>query len=310
VGEGGMRAAARFVPTDAAKAAIRGREAEVVRAVGVPWNGRGDHVTCPDPAHTDRNPSWRLMPNGSAVCTCRPPHSVLDVIGYVEGLDFEAAKIRVAEILGRGDLIVDPAAPPAGLTLAAYAEAKRLPVDFLRGLGLHDDTYLRLPAVRIPYLAADGTELPPRWRVSLTAKKKVVSGRGSKTNLYGLNRLSEARTAGRVLLVGGESDAQTAWFHGLPAIGLPGEGNSNDSRGDALALEGIPEILAVIEPDNGGLVMIGKLQRSAIAPRVKLIRMPPETKDISALHLADPERFTAAFKRALDAAEPLVPEKQ
>lgn len=295
----------RYVPTGAAKAAVHGREAEIVRSIGVPWNGRNGKITCPDPAHTDRNPSWRLMPDGHIVCTCRPPHSVFDVISYVEGIDFEASKIRVAEILGRGDLIVDPEAAPAGLTLAAYAEAKRLPVEFLRGLGLRDGIHRGSPAVRIPYLAADGTEMSPRWRVSLAAKKKVLSEKGSKTNLYGLNRLGEARAAGYVLLVGGESDAQTAWFHGLPAIGLAGEGNWNDARGDAAALDGIPEIFAVVEPDKGGPVMVGKLQRSAIAPRVKLIKMPPEPKDMSALHLAGPDGFRAAVQRALDAAEAL-----
>jgi hypothetical protein len=303
-----MNGTTRYVPTNAAKAAARGREADIVRAIGIPWNGRTDHLTCPDPAHTDHNPSWRLMPGGYAVCTCRGPHSVFDVIGYVEGLDFEASKIRVAEILGRADLIVDPA-PSTGLTLAAYSQAKRLPLDFLQGLGLCDGIYRSSTgsthAVRIPYLAADGTELSPRWRVSLTAKKKVMSEKGSKTNLYGLNRLPEARAAGRVLLVGGESDAQTAWFHGLSAIGLPGEGNWSDGRGDAAALDGIPEIFAVIEPDKGGPVMVGKLQRSVIAPRVKLIRMPSKTKDISALYLADPDGFRGAFQRALEAAEAL-----
>ena len=307
--DGHTTASVRFVPTDAAKAAVRGHEAEIVRAIGIPWNGTTNHITCPDPAHTDRDPSWRLMPDGHAVCTCRQPHSVFDVIGYVEGLDFEAAKIRAVEILDRRDLIVDPKAAPAGLTLEQYAEAKRLPLDFLQRLGLCNGVYPgsggSAPAVRIPYLAADGTELSPRWRVSLSAKKKVLSERGSKTNLYGLNRLAEARAAGRVLLVGGESDAQTAWFHGLSAIGLPGEGNWRDDRGDATALDGIPEIFAVIEPDQGGQAMVRKLQRSVIAPRVKLIRMPPETKDISALYLAYPAGFRAALRRLLDAAEAL-----
>jgi hypothetical protein len=111
------------VPTDAVKTAAEGREAEIVRAIGVRWDGR-THVTCPDPKHLDNNPSWRLMPDGKAVCSCRPPHSVFDVVGYVEGLDFEASKIRVAQIIGRDDLIVDP----VGLTLAAYARiGKRRP---------------------------------------------------------------------------------------------------------------------------------------------------------------------------------------
>src|ERR1700693_5713378 len=116
----------RYVPTDAAKAAVRGREAEIVRAIGVPWNGGVVHITCPDPAHVDEHPSWRMTRDGKAICTCRAPHSVFDVVGYTEGLDFGVSKIRIAQILGRDDLIVDPRAP-AGLTLSAYSQAKRLP---------------------------------------------------------------------------------------------------------------------------------------------------------------------------------------
>jgi hypothetical protein len=84
---------ARYVPTKAAKEAVRGREPDIVRALGIAWNGSGQHINCPDPAHPDKNPSWRLLPDGRAVCTCRQAHSVFDVIGYVKGLDFDASKI-------------------------------------------------------------------------------------------------------------------------------------------------------------------------------------------------------------------------
>ena len=40
---------------------------------------------------------------------------------------------------------------PDGLTLAAYAAAKGLAEDELRGHGLGDITYERRPAVRMPY---------------------------------------------------------------------------------------------------------------------------------------------------------------
>src|SRR4051794_35783763 len=115
----------RYVPTEATRTAARGREAEIISALGIPWHpGRTQHITCPDPAHTDRHPSWRLREDGKAICTCRQPHSVFDVLMYVKGVDFETAKIMVAELIGRPDLIVEPAsAATAGLTLADYAEA-------------------------------------------------------------------------------------------------------------------------------------------------------------------------------------------
>ena len=115
---------------------------------------RGNHIRCPYYNHEDRHPSWRLMDDGRAVCSCRKgrPHSVFDVIAELEGCDFEMAKIRAAEILGRLDLIVDPAAEQAGLTLADYAAAKRLPVEFLHGFGWPDVYWL---------LDSDTGMLPP-----------------------------------------------------------------------------------------------------------------------------------------------------
>ncbi|GAH15238.1 unnamed protein product, partial [marine sediment metagenome] len=41
--------------------------------------------------------------------------------------------------------------------------------------------------------------------------------------LYGLDRLESFKKDGWVLLVEGESDCWTAWYHGIPALGLPGK---------------------------------------------------------------------------------------
>jgi hypothetical protein len=64
----------------------------------------------------------------------------------------------------------------------------------------------------------------------------------------------------------------------------------------------------MVEPDKGGEATIKWLCRSSIAPRARLIRLPTETKDPSALYLANPEGFPDAFKAALAAAQP-IPEK-
>jgi hypothetical protein len=45
-----------YVKTKAIKAAAKGHEDEIVRAIGIPWRGR-DHIPYPD--HDDKNPSWR-----------------------------------------------------------------------------------------------------------------------------------------------------------------------------------------------------------------------------------------------------------
>jgi hypothetical protein len=174
-----------------------------------------------------------------------------------------------------------------GLTLQQYADAKQLPVDFLASLGLADCAFNKRPAVRIPYYGPSGEVAATRFRISLGGDRFRWKA-GSKLALYGLSRLADARKAGRVILVEGESDAQTLWLYGVPAIGIPGANNWKEDR-DAHHLDGIAQIFAVIEPDRGGETVERWLGKSSIRDRVRLLRLP--VKDISELHLQDPDRF-------------------
>jgi len=60
-----------------------------------------------------------------------------------------------------------PTLHPTPCTLQAYAEAKALPVEFLKRLGITEITYSGSPAVRIPYFDQDGDETAVRIRVAL-----------------------------------------------------------------------------------------------------------------------------------------------
>jgi putative DNA primase/helicase len=192
----------------------------------------------------------------------------------------------------------------AGLTLADYAEAKGLPEDFLRRLGLTDSTWARKPAIKIPYRGSAGTEITHRFRIAL-AGDRFRWAKGSTAFPYGLDRLGDAREAGYVVLVEGESDAHTLWYHGFPALGLPGAKTWSEDR-DAPLLDGLATIYIIIEPDTGGAAVLKWLRRSSIAPRARLIRLK-DAKDPSELHRLDPAGFREAFQRALDEAEPYTP---
>jgi hypothetical protein len=177
-------------------------------------------------------------------------------------------------------------------TLEAYAEAKKLPVEFLARLGLSNTSYVGKPAVRILYLKEDGSESAVRFRIALEKGPKGDERfrwrKGSKPPLYGLWRLEHARDEGYIFLVEGESDAQTLWYHGLPALGVPGAGTW---RGEwAEHLEGVEKVYAVVEPDGGGEAFWQRLAASAL--REKLYRVELEgAKDVSELHLQDPDAF-------------------
>jgi hypothetical protein len=82
---------------------------EILDALQIDWRGGQPHIRCPYPSHDDSNPSWRWDDNKArAFCTCiDKSHSIFDVVGAKEGVDFEAAKIRVAKMLGREDLVQD-----------------------------------------------------------------------------------------------------------------------------------------------------------------------------------------------------------
>ncbi|HWX29902.1 MAG TPA: primase-helicase family protein [Steroidobacteraceae bacterium] len=303
-GTGPSSPRSRYVKTQAIKAAVAGREAEVVRALGIRWPGRG-HIHCPYPDHEDRNPSWRLTEQGLCICTCNDgeAHHVLDAAMRVLGLDFEGAKLRVAELLGRDDLVVDPNGDK-GLTLAEYAEAKKLPIEFLAKLGVCHQNRWGKPAVRIPYFRLDGSAPSIKFRVSLSGEKKTRWRKGDHACLYGEWYRDLFREAGFVVVVEGESDAQTLWVHNFPAYGLPGAAAWDEAR-DAPLCDGIGAIYVIVEPDRGGQATLAWLARSSIVDRARVVRTTPACKDPSALYLSDPEQFVSAFNGWLAAAEPL-----
>src|SRR5262249_41165821 len=81
---------------------------EVLSALGIQYTGKSDHIRCPYPDHKDEHPSWRWNPiKRKAHCTCARSASIFDVVAKVNGVDFEAAKIAVAEMLGCSDLILE-----------------------------------------------------------------------------------------------------------------------------------------------------------------------------------------------------------
>ena len=100
----------RFVKTAAIRQAVGGHEVEILNKLGVEWPGKG-HVHCPYPDHPDKDPSWRWDERKKrAFCTCLVDprsSSIFDFAAKVLGLDFDAVKLRIAELLDRSDLIIE-----------------------------------------------------------------------------------------------------------------------------------------------------------------------------------------------------------
>jgi hypothetical protein len=265
----------------------------LARLKGVRQSGKGWTAKCP--AHEDRQNSLSIHHrDGKWLLKC---HAGCDFDAIVAALGLTAEQLFDGD---GGEGISSPrrdraTVQPPGLTLAQYAAAKVLPIDFLRACGLSDMRYAERPALRVPYLGANGDEVAVRFRVAMDGDRFRWRS-GSKPCLYGLHRLADARAAGYVVVVEGESDAHTLWYHGIAAIGLPGATNWREDR-DAGWFDGIETIYIIIEPDKGGQAVKKWLAQSSIRSRAKLIQLA--TKDPSARHIADPKKFLRAWKVAL-----------
>src|SRR5690242_16498002 len=95
-----------FVATATIRRAVAGRELDILDALSIPWRDGRPHIDCPYPAHGGKC-DWRWDQRKSrAFCTCiAQPDSIFDVAMKVKGLDFDGAKNRIAELIGRSDLI-------------------------------------------------------------------------------------------------------------------------------------------------------------------------------------------------------------
>lgn len=174
---------------------------------------------------------------------------------------------------------VNPGETPAlGLTLDTLATVKCLSVTFLRSLGVRDQTYNKKPSVCIPYRNTENIEKAVRFRLCMDGGDRFIWRHGDKPMLYGLDRLESFKKDGWVLLVEGESDCWTAWYHGIPALGLPGKTHWKSAW--AQYFEGL-EVYLWQEPDADDL----SLRVAKDIPELKLFIAPEGIKDISEAHI-------------------------
>ena len=226
-------------------------------------------LRCTDPhgkhSNGDQNPSVTadLSKNGSGLMALLRCHSQ----------ECEVASILEVIGLGYGDLYASSTssasngkrtAPNAlqGCTLEEYAATKNLSIDFLTHefVSLEDTIYYckvsetKVPAIRIPYLAEDGSDIAIRYRTGL---RKPASGDDTRfrwaknptLTLYGRNWLDIARKQDFVFIVEGESDCHIGWYHEVPTIGVPGAQNWRDEW--AVLLDGISLLIVPVEDEAG-----------------------------------------------------------
>jgi hypothetical protein len=264
---------------------------------------RGEDYQALCPAHDDQDPSLSVSQgkDGRVLLKCFAGCETEDIVASL-GLEMKDLFER-RNGQGGGGFYTPPEneSTDQPATLENYAAYVELPVEHLMALSLEQYYRLGKPAVRMPYLDEAGEEvLLVRSRVSLTGKPKILTRKGDKHRLYGLWKLEEAREAGYAMLVEGESDAQTLWFHGMPGVGIPG---ANGWKAEwAPELEGIDRLYFVVEDEAGERCWRKLAQTPELRDRLYHVELRG-VKDVCELHKRDPERFKERLREALEAAE-------
>lgn len=231
--------AVHYVVTKAIAAAVKGQETDILGKLGIDWRSSRQYFNCPYPDHDDRNPSWRFdNRTGRALCTCiteRKSDGIFHIVMKVKRLDFEAAKIWVAEFIDRSDLIKVKGngtgqKTDAASLLSPPAESRddSLVALYLAGrLGLDDPAAAPMPATRVAGWQSLGYyDLP--------------TGKEKKPHLVGLYPCAVFETTA----ADGRQHARRIYLNaegtGKAELGTLPNGNSRDPKKSARRLDGQP----------------------------------------------------------------------
>jgi len=282
---------------------IKTKPIEVVlsKLDGVRHSHNGFSALCP--AHGDTNNSLSISenPDGKVLIYCHagcPTHDVVKALGLEYKHLFPDSCI--SSVPGQ----TTATAQPSGCSLTAYAEVKALPLDFLKELGLVDKTRNGNSFIEIPYMDEQGNIVATRQRMAIgravgSQEQRFRWKIGGRPCLYGLWRLPEFRNSSFIVLVEGESDCHTLWYHGIPSLGIPGASMWKEDW--AHLLEDFKTIYIVIEPDRGGQTTLSWIARSSLKDRIHLLQLSPH-KAPSELFVADKANFIGNFNKCLSRA--------
>ena len=250
------------------------------------------------PAHDDERPSPAIneTEHGVVGVYCHAGCAAESVVGAL-GLEMKDLFPHEAN---RGTSESNKPAPPL-LTITALAQAKGFQADFLIALGVTETP----GGLEIPY----GKGARTRIRTALKASDGSRWAQGHDPIVpYGrsLDQPEQARRAGYLIIVEGETDAWTLLLHGYPVLGLPGASMAN--KLDQVDVIDIPKFVIVREPDSAGESFVVKVTRRLLelraeiaekaikagfeddeglrqVPEIVQLQMMPGMKDMNEMHL-------------------------
>lgn len=247
---------------------------------------RGNELICSCPFHDEETPSFFAnLEKGIYHCFgCGEKGNVRTFISKMEDIDAYEAWKKLQDLVD------------TTYTLEDYASEKNFSMDYLEELGLKNTKYNN---IAIPYRNMDGSINSIRYRNHPFNPIRFTWAKGSKAIPYGLDKISKY-TKDYIILVEGESDAQTLWLYGIQAIGIPGA--TTIKKEYQRLLNRFKKIYIHSEEDKGAKNFVKDI--ASILPiekRFKINSKALGAKDPSELHI----KGIFDFEKLLTTAEPI-----
>ncbi|MEG1891505.1 MAG: AAA family ATPase [Clostridia bacterium] len=268
-----------------------------------------DKLSTNCPFHAEHDPSfWFRTTNGCFKCeSCGESGNATIFLAKLEGISTKEAYAELCKIAGVDPKDTNKPAIKLPHTLAEYASAKALPVDFLKSLGLVDGIVYDMHCVKIPYYDADGSCVGIKQRFHPLNSMRFGWDKGNKPIPYGA-WLKQVKEAKALILVEGESDSQSLWMHSFPALGIPGAGNLQPEWVQRYI--GERDVYLHIEPGRSGETFLRKTGEALLAGgykgKVHTFRCTdsdPLCKDPSDLHIKHGDDFEERMKALIKGAQ-------
>jgi Predicted P-loop ATPase and inactivated derivatives len=243
--------------------------------------------------HNDSKPSMSIdLKTGRYHCfSCGKSGNYINFYAECHGLGSKEAFKQVCEqhdIPYREENLV----PVKTNLLEKYSDTKKLPLEYLAKeckLALKKDRYGEY--IEIPYLDEVGKRVISRKRYT-DRNFRWEDNSSGKIIPYGLWKIGEFQKNSFIILVEGESDAQTLWYLGYPAVGIPGSYMFREEYADFF-MNKFDLFFVHQEPDEAGKNFFRDVHDKMIAwgiPKDKIINMKCNdyyAKDPSALFIRD-----------------------
>lgn len=208
------------------------------------------------PFHSDKTNSFSVdLKTGKWHCfTEEIGGNFLEFYGKLHGCDTKEAYKEILKQYGK----YEEQPETNDYSLEQYAKEKGFDIEWLKDnchLSTGQKKKTGTSFLKIPYYDENGNPTVFRERY---ARKDFKWGYGSKgkINLYGEWRMPSIRQGDLVILVEGESDSQSLWRMGMPALGVPGASLFKPEH--AAILHGMKRVYLHREQDGGGETFIRK----------------------------------------------------